>query len=63
LSEGFSVATIRKIRSLFWDFVGLGLAAHFMIARRVETKEASLELNQAAELPPNLEIAAVERIS
>jgi hypothetical protein len=34
-----------------------------MIARRVETKEASLELNQAAELPPNLEIAAVERIS
>jgi uncharacterized membrane protein YbhN (UPF0104 family) len=63
LSEGFSVATIRKIRSLFWDFVGLGLAAHFMIARRVETKGPSLELDQTAELPPNLEIAAVERIS
>jgi uncharacterized membrane protein YbhN (UPF0104 family) len=63
LSEGISVATIRKIRSLFWDFVGLGLAAHFMIARRVEGRETSLELNQTADLPSNLEIAAVERIS
>jgi glycosyltransferase 2 family protein len=63
LSEGVSVATIRKIRSLFWDFVGLGLAAHFMMAKRVEGRGTSLELNQTADLPPNLEIAAVERIS
>ena len=34
LSEGVSVAAIRKMRSLFWDFLGLGLAAYFMIARR-----------------------------
>jgi hypothetical protein len=34
LSEGVSVAAIRKLRSLFWDFLGLGLAAYFMIGRR-----------------------------
>jgi hypothetical protein len=63
LGEGISVATIRKIRSLFWDFVGLALAAHFMIARRAERRGTSLELNQRADLPRNLEIAAVERVS
>jgi glycosyltransferase 2 family protein len=63
LGEGVSVATIRKIRSLFWDFVGLGLAAHFMIAKRTEKHEASIDLNQSADLPGSLEIAAAERVS
>jgi len=63
LSEGVSVAAIRKIRSLFWDFVGLGLAAHFMIARRAERRRTSLVPDQGDDLPPNLEIATVERTS
>lgn len=63
LREGVSAAAIRKIRSLFWDFVGLGLAAQFMIAKRAERRGASLELSEREDLPQNLNIAAVERIS
>jgi len=33
------VAIIRKIRSLFLGFRGLGLAAHFMMARRDRVEE------------------------
>src|SRR4029077_18850647 len=46
LSEGVSVAVIRKIRCIFWDLVGLGLAAHFMIARRAQGRETSLAPNK-----------------
>jgi hypothetical protein len=63
LGEGVSVAAIRKIRSLFWDFVGLGLAAHFMIARRAEGRGTSLAPNQREDVAQSLEIAAAERIS
>jgi hypothetical protein len=63
LGEGVSVAAIRKIRSLFWDFVGLGLAAHFMIARRAERRGTSLELNPREDVSQSLEIATAERIS
>jgi glycosyltransferase 2 family protein len=63
LSEGVSVAAIRKIRSLFWDFVGLALAAHFMIAWRAQRRRTSLEANPRADLLLNPETAAVERIS
>jgi len=63
LSEGVSVAAIRKIRSLFWDFVGLGLVAHFMIARRGEDRRTLLALNQTLEIPQTLEVATAERIS
>jgi hypothetical protein len=62
LGEGVSVAAIRKIRSLFWDFVGLGLAAHFMIARRAERRGTSLAPNQREDVPQSLEIAMTERI-
>jgi uncharacterized membrane protein YbhN (UPF0104 family) len=62
LSEGVSVAAIRKIRSLFWDFVGLGLVAHFMIARRAKSGGTSLALNQGQDVPQPLEIATAERI-
>lgn len=51
LSEGVSVAAIRKIRSLFWDFVGLALAAHFMIAWRAQRRGTSLEASPRADLP------------
>ena len=61
LSEGVSVAAIRKIRSLFWDFVGLGLAAHFMIARRAKARRTSLAPNLEADVPQSLEIATIER--
>jgi len=63
LSEGVSVAAIRKIRSLFWDFVGLGLAAHFMIARRAEERRAVLARSQTDDIPQTLEVATAERIS
>jgi len=62
LSEGVSVAAIRKIRSLFWDFVGLGLVAHFMIARRAELRRTLLALNQTKGIPQTLEVATAERI-
>jgi len=62
LSEGVSVAAIRKLRSLFWDFVGLGLAAHFMIARRAKARKTSLGLNQKEDVPQGLEMATIERI-
>jgi lysylphosphatidylglycerol synthase-like protein len=62
LGEGVSVAAIRKIRSLFWDFVGLGLAAHFMIARRAERRGTSLAPNQREDVPQSLEITMAERI-
>jgi hypothetical protein len=63
LSEGVSVAAIRKIRSLFWDFVGLGVVAHFMIARRADRRNALLALDQTEGIPQTLEVATVERIS
>jgi uncharacterized membrane protein YbhN (UPF0104 family) len=63
LGEGVSVAAIRKIRSLFWDFVGLGLAAHFMIARRAERRGTSSAPNQMEDVPQSLEIATAERVS
>jgi uncharacterized membrane protein YbhN (UPF0104 family) len=63
LSEGVSVAAIRKIRSLFWDFVGLGVVAHFMIARRGEERRTLLALNQTEGIPQTLEVATAERIS
>jgi uncharacterized membrane protein YbhN (UPF0104 family) len=63
LSEGVSVAVIRKIRSLFWDFVGLGLAAHFMIARRAERQDTSSAPNQTGGIPQTPKIAIAERTS
>jgi uncharacterized protein (TIRG00374 family) len=63
LGEGVSVAAIRKIRSLFWDLVGLGLAAHFMIARRAERRGTSLAPNQREGVPQSLDIATAERVS
>jgi uncharacterized membrane protein YbhN (UPF0104 family) len=63
LSEGVSVAVIRKIRSLFWDFVGLGLAAHFMIARRAERQDTSSAPNQTGGIPQTLKIVTAERTS
>jgi uncharacterized membrane protein YbhN (UPF0104 family) len=63
LSEGVSVAAIRKIRSLFWDFVGLGLVAHFMIARRTKRRGTLLAQNQREDVPQSLKIATAERIS
>jgi uncharacterized membrane protein YbhN (UPF0104 family) len=63
LSEGVSVAVIRKIRSLFWDFVGLGLAAHFVIARRAEERRTLVTPNQTDDIPQTLEVATAERIS
>jgi uncharacterized membrane protein YbhN (UPF0104 family) len=62
LSEGVSVAAIRKIRSLFWDFVGLGLGAHFMIARRAEEPGTPIAANQTDDIPQTLEVATAERI-
>lgn len=62
LSEGVSVAAIRKIRSLFWDFVGLGLAARFMIARRAKARRISLAAERKEDVAQSLEIAAAERI-
>jgi uncharacterized membrane protein YbhN (UPF0104 family) len=63
LSEGVSVAVIRKIRSLFWDFVGLGLAAHFMIARRAERQDTSSAPNHTGGIPQTLKIVIAERTS
>ena len=63
LREGVSAAAIRKMRSLFWDFVGLALAAQLMIAKRAQRRGASLELGEREELPQSLQIATVERIS
>jgi glycosyltransferase 2 family protein len=62
LSEGVSVAVIRKIRCIFWDLVGLGLAAHFMIARRAQGRETSLAPNQEECIPGGLEIAITKRV-
>lgn len=61
LSEGVSVAAIRKMRSLFWDFLGLGLAAYFMIARRagaVRTFPATAKMEISALTP---ELVVTER--
>jgi hypothetical protein len=62
LSEGVSVAAIRKIRSLFWDFVGLGLAAHFMMARSADRPGTLLAPNRREGVPQSLEIVTAERI-
>ncbi len=62
LSEGVSVAAIRKLRSLFWDFLGLGLAAHFMFAKRTNTPGPSSMSEQMADSPLTLELATTERI-
>jgi len=62
LSEGVSVAIIRKIRSLFWDFVGLGLAAHFMMARREQSRGTPLAQNQREDVPQALAAAIAGRI-
>jgi uncharacterized membrane protein YbhN (UPF0104 family) len=62
LSEGVSAAVIRKLRSLFWDFVGLGLAANFVMARR-EKSRATLPVQIHREkVPQALETAMAERI-
>lgn len=63
LSEGVSVAAIRKLRSLFWDFLGLGLAAHFMIARRKNTPASSLIPEQMNHAPLTPELATTERLT
>ena len=62
LSEGVSVAAIRKLRSLFWDFVGLGLAARFLIARRAKDRRTSLAAERIEDVAQSLEIATAERI-
>jgi uncharacterized membrane protein YbhN (UPF0104 family) len=62
LSEGVSVAIIRKIRSLFWDFAGLGLAAHFMIARRERSRGTPLAQTQREDVPQALATAIAGRI-
>jgi hypothetical protein len=62
LSEGISAAAIRKIRSLFWDLVGIGLAAHFMIARREQGRRRPLVQNQREEVPQSLASAIGGRI-
>ena len=62
LSEGVSVAAIRKLRSLFWDFLGLGLAAHFVIARRSNDSGPSSMPEQISESPLTPELATTERI-
>ena len=62
LSEGVSVAAIRKLRSLFWDFLGLGLAAHFMIARRTNGPGPSFMAEQTEDSTLAPEFAATERI-
>ncbi len=53
-SEGVSVAVIRKIRSLFWDFVGMSLAAHFMIARREQGRRTLSAGSQSENAPRSL---------
>jgi len=63
LSEGVSVAAIRKIRSLFWDLVGLGLAAHFIVARRAEGRGTSLAPKQREDVPQTAENTMTERIA
>jgi hypothetical protein len=63
LSEGVSVAAIRKLRSLFWDFLGLGLAAHFMLARRTHAPEPSSMGEQMEDGPLTPKLATTERIS
>jgi hypothetical protein len=62
ISEGVSVAAIRKLRSLFWDFLGLGLAAHFMIARRTNTPGPSSMAEQMADSPLTPELATTETV-
>jgi uncharacterized membrane protein YbhN (UPF0104 family) len=62
LSEGVSAAAVRKIRSLFWDFLGLGLAAHFMIARRNKAPQPSIVLEQMKDSPLTPEFATTERV-
>jgi hypothetical protein len=62
LSEGVSAAAVRKIRSLFWDFLGLGLAAHFMIARRNKTPQPSIVLEQMKDSRLTPEFATTERV-
>jgi uncharacterized membrane protein YbhN (UPF0104 family) len=62
LSEGVSAAVIRKLRSLFWDFVGLGLAANFMMARREESRETMTAQIQRENISQSLETAVAERI-
>jgi uncharacterized membrane protein YbhN (UPF0104 family) len=62
LGEGVSVAMIRKIRSLFWDFVGLGLAAHFMIARREQSRLTLLAQNHREDVPQALATAIAGRM-
>src|SRR5882672_3133201 len=62
VSEGVSVAIIRKIRSLFWDFVGLGLAAHFMMARREQSRGTLLAQTHREDAPQTLAAAIAGRI-
>ena len=62
LSEGVSVATIRKLRSIFWDLIGLGLAAHFLIASRARDPALSLATDQRESAPAAPKIALTERI-
>jgi uncharacterized membrane protein YbhN (UPF0104 family) len=62
LSEGVSVAAIRKLRSLFWDFVGLGLAAHFMTVRRAQRRATSMSNAHSENSTQDLETATAVRV-
>ena len=61
-SEGVSAAVIRKLRSLFWDFVGLGLAANFVMARHEKSRATLPAQIHREEVPQALETAMAERI-
>jgi hypothetical protein len=63
LSEGISAAAIRKIRSFFWDLVGIGLGAHFMIARREHGRRTPLVQDPREDVPQPLASAIAGRIS
>jgi Lysylphosphatidylglycerol synthase TM region len=62
LQDGVSVAVVRKIRSIFWDLIGLGLAAHFAYTRRSQGDVCSAR-KEAVGLAQGLELATQRRIS
>ena len=60
LHDGISVAVVRKIRSIFWDLIGLGLAARFAYTRRSDVCPGRKE---EVGLAQGLELATQRRIS
>jgi uncharacterized membrane protein YbhN (UPF0104 family) len=62
LHDGVSVAVVRKIRSIFWDLIGLGLAAHFAYTRRSQGDVCPAR-KEAVGLAQGLELATQRRIS